>query len=177
MFHARPLQSSRKAHNPRPLNPAFSEKSSTMKTTRTTLITAIIAAAIGIAVIPLTAGAAKVAKAEVKQNARPEGINLDMIYMPPKDNGICNDAQGAANSCMVDVVVTYADGVKRKGFGVLVGHDLIATDYELVTGHGESHAVKPGDSHTYTVALSNGTTRQAKPWAFVPGTVAVLRMQ
>lgn len=110
-------------------------------------------------------------------SARPEGVNLDMIYMPSKGNGVCTADQGKRDSCMVDVVVTYADGVTRKEFGVYVGRDLIATNYELVTGHGDSHAVKPGDGHAYTVALSDGTTRKALPWAFVPGSVAVLRMQ
>ena len=119
---------------------------------------------------------AKTASAD-QASARPEGVNLDMIYMPSKGNGVCTADQGKRDSCMVDVVVTYADGVTRKEFGVYVGRDLIATNYELVTGHGDSHAVKPGDGHAYTVALSDGTTRKALPWAFVPGSVAVLRMQ
>lgn len=119
---------------------------------------------------------AKTATAD-QVSARPEGMNMDMIYMPAKGNGVCDSEQGKRNSCMVEVVVNYADGIARKAFGVYVGHDLIATDYELVTGHGDSYAVKPGDGHAYTIALSDGTTRKALPWAFVPGSIAVLRMQ
>ena len=127
---------------------------------------------------PLAVAAAQIDKpASAPTQARANGINPNMIYMPAKGNGICNDQQGARDSCMADVRVTYADGVKREGFGVFIGHNLIATNYELVTGHGDGHAVKPDDGHTYTVALSDGTTRKAKPWAFVPGTVAVLQMQ
>jgi len=106
-----------------------------------------------------------------------KNINLDMIYMPAKGNGVCNDQQGARNSCMATVRITNANGGKREGFGVFVGNDLIATDYELVTRHADGHAVKADDGHTYTVYLSDGTERAAKPWAFVPGAVAVLRMQ
>ena len=104
-----------------------------------------------------------------------EGVNLDMIFMPGKGNGVCNDDQGKRDSCMADVVVTFADGVKRTGFGVFVGHNLIATNYALTTGH-DDHAAKPGDGHSFTIALSDGTTRKAVPWAIVPGTVTVLRM-
>lgn len=118
---------------------------------------------------------AKTASAD-QVSARPEGVNLDMIYMPNKGNGVCAADQGKRDSCMVDVVVTYADGVTRKAFGVYVGRDLIATNYELATGRGDSYAVKPDDGHAYTVALSDGTTRKALPWAFVPGSVAVLQM-
>lgn len=142
----------------------------TSKTIKAAVIAAAISATVG------TVGLA-VAGSQQKAGARPEGINADMIYMPAKGNGVCNAVQGKRDSCMADVVVNYADGVKRSGFGVFVGQDLIATDYELVTGHGDSHAVKPNDGHTYTVALSDGTTRKAVPWAFVPGSVAVLRMQ
>jgi len=106
-----------------------------------------------------------------------KSINLDMIYMPAKGNGVCNDQQGARNSCMATVRITDANGGKRDGFGVFVGNDLIATDYGLVTGQGDGYAVKPDDGHTYTIYLSDGTERAAKPWAFVPGAVAVLRMQ
>jgi len=105
-----------------------------------------------------------------------EGVNPDMIYMPGKGNGVCNENQGKRDSCMADVVVTFADGVKRTGFGVFVGHNLIATNYELTTSHGD-HAAKPGDGHSYTIALSDGTTRMAVAWAIVPGSVTVLRMQ
>jgi len=105
------------------------------------------------------------------------GINLDMIYMPGKGNGVCNDENGAKNSCMVDVIVTDANGGIRSGFGVFVGNGLITTNYDLVTGiQANGFAVKPGDGHTYTVTLGDGTKREARPWAFVPGTVAVLRM-
>ncbi|PXX73681.1 hypothetical protein [Rivihabitans pingtungensis] len=144
-------------------------------------IAAVITAMVFFPVSPSVAGtpqAANAGKAAAKTvNARPEGVNLDMIYMPSKGNKICTADQGQRDSCMVDVVVTYADGVTRKEFGVYVGRDLIVTNYELVTGHGDTHAVKPGDGHAYTVALGDGTTRKALPWAFVPGSVAVLRMQ
>jgi hypothetical protein len=141
------------------------------ETTRKTIKAAVIAAAISatVGIVGLA-----VAGSQQKDSTRKQ-INADMIYMPANGNGVCNVIQGTSNSCMVDVVVTYADGVKRSGFGVFVGNNLIATDYELVTGHGDSHAVKPKDGHTYTVVLSDGTTHKAEPWAFVPGSVAVLQ--
>lgn len=151
-------------------------KQTTLKTIRTAVLAGVCSA---IVFVPLAFAAAKIDKqASVPtQSARANGINSEMIYMPGKGNGVCNDQQGARDSCMADVRVTYADGVKREGFGVFIGHNLIATDYELVTGRGDGHAVKPDDGHTYTVALGDGTTRKAKPWAFVPGAVAVLQMQ
>jgi len=106
-----------------------------------------------------------------------KSINLDMIYMPAKGNGVCNDQQGARNSCMATVRITDVNGGKRSGFGVFIGNDLIATNIDLVTVHGDGHLVKSDDGHTYTIHLSDGTERAAKPWAFVPGAVAVLRMQ
>jgi hypothetical protein len=112
-----------------------------------------------------------------KLSNQQKSINLDMIYMPARGNGVCNDQQGARNSCMATVRITNVNGGKREGFGVFVGNDLIATDYEIVTRHADGYAVKPDDGHTYTVYLSDGTERAAKPWAFVPGAVAVLRMQ
>ena len=152
------------------------------ETIKAAIITAVLSATmfvpVGLAVAgtPRIFAPAKTASAG-QASARPEGVNLDMIYMPSKGNRVCSADQGKRDSCMVDVVVTYADGVTRKAFGVYVGHDLIATNYELVTGHGNNHAVKSDDGHAYTVALSDGTTRKALPWAFVPGSVAVLRMQ
>lgn len=128
------------------------------------------------AITGIFAGAKKPATA-AQATARPDGVNLDMIYMPGQGNGVCSADQGKRDSCMVDVVVTYGDGVKRTDFGVFIGHNLIATNYELVSGHDDGHAVKPDDGHVFTVALSDGTTRKALPWALVPGTVAVLRMQ
>ncbi len=142
-----------------------------MKKTTISIIAAVV---ISTAVfLPSVIAAAK----DKQQNAQPKSVNLDMIYMPAKGNGVCNGQQGTSDSCMASVRITDANGGKREAFGVFVGNDLIATDYDLVTVQSDGYAVKPGDGHTYTIVLSDGTTRAAQPWAFVPGTVAVLRMQ
>jgi len=144
-----------------------------------TAIKGIVVAAIGI-----SAGAALLvstmaisATPTPTKAAQEVAINLNMIYMPGKGNGVCNEAQGAKDSCMATVAVVYGDGVKREDFGVFIGNDLIATNIGLVTGRSDGHAVKPGDKSSYTIVFSDGSTRKAVPWAFVPGNVAVLKMK